>query len=474
MAHGLNSLMKREIECNNKPRNTTSDGHTTTKMGSRRIFTPIFKLQVLDSYRNDADCKGNQRATARKYGIHRRQIQKWLQCETNLRSSVNNNCNKIINNNNLIQVATPLISNELNLSLELTRHSVASNTINSTSSINNTTTTSVTNHITHTSNILSPVLSYTSDQSTIPFSHESSASLSNSPVLYSNQKTIELNIVRDFSPINNTEYITTTPSTTTNYDFYYQNHHDYYFNNHHLQAPIDLSFNHRRRNDEEYINTRTPSPYDYEWKNNEKKLTDLSYPKMEAWDLSCRKRKNFDEPELSQSPTKVKLFKPYLMSDENEVEKIDQVSETKDPIIWSNYPSTTPPYPLYPSPTYPILTTNSYETPYWYGSSPGSHGYESGASVSSAYSYSGSESGDLTILTNPVAAATTTASNYIHQRQRQTYSIDFKLQTIDSYYNDVTCRGNQRAVATKYNIHRRQVQKWLQQEEDLRQRIMVT
>lgn len=56
-------------------------------MGSRRIFAPAFKLKVLDSYRNDIDCRGNQRATARKYGIHRRQIQKWLQCEDNLRSS---------------------------------------------------------------------------------------------------------------------------------------------------------------------------------------------------------------------------------------------------------------------------------------------------------------------------------------------------------------------------------------------------
>uniref|UniRef100_V9IKS7 Brinker DNA-binding domain-containing protein n=1 Tax=Apis cerana TaxID=7461 RepID=V9IKS7_APICE len=45
-------------------------------MGSRRIFAPAFKLKVLDSYRNDIDCRGNQRATARKYGIHRRQIQK--------------------------------------------------------------------------------------------------------------------------------------------------------------------------------------------------------------------------------------------------------------------------------------------------------------------------------------------------------------------------------------------------------------
>ncbi|XP_052873094.1 muscle segmentation homeobox [Anopheles cruzii] len=67
-------------------------GHNSSsaKMGSRRIFTPQFKLQVLDSYRNDGDCKGNQRATARKYGIHRRQIQKWLQVESNLRSVVAN------------------------------------------------------------------------------------------------------------------------------------------------------------------------------------------------------------------------------------------------------------------------------------------------------------------------------------------------------------------------------------------------
>ncbi|XP_058055218.1 atrophin-1 [Anopheles bellator] len=63
---------------------------SSAKMGSRRIFTPQFKLQVLDSYRNDGDCKGNQRATARKYGIHRRQIQKWLQVESNLRSVVAN------------------------------------------------------------------------------------------------------------------------------------------------------------------------------------------------------------------------------------------------------------------------------------------------------------------------------------------------------------------------------------------------
>ncbi|CAG9773010.1 unnamed protein product [Ceutorhynchus assimilis] len=80
MAHGLSSVIKRAaVQC--KPEGKTG-------VGSRRIFSPQFKLQVLDSYRNDTDCKGNQRATARKYGIHRRQIQKWLQVENTLRNGV--------------------------------------------------------------------------------------------------------------------------------------------------------------------------------------------------------------------------------------------------------------------------------------------------------------------------------------------------------------------------------------------------
>lgn len=83
---------------------TTSSG--TTKMGSRRIFTPQFKLQVLESYRNDIDCKGNQRATARKYGIHRRQIQKWLQCENNLRSIIANNPQNVKTNSAAIKSQT--------------------------------------------------------------------------------------------------------------------------------------------------------------------------------------------------------------------------------------------------------------------------------------------------------------------------------------------------------------------------------
>lgn len=91
MAHGLNAMLKRGTNT----LNCKSDGKTG--IGSRRIFAPQFKLQVLDSYRKDADCKGNQRATARKYGIHRRQIQKWLQVENNLRNSViKSKCGELI------------------------------------------------------------------------------------------------------------------------------------------------------------------------------------------------------------------------------------------------------------------------------------------------------------------------------------------------------------------------------------------
>ncbi|XP_050353645.1 proline-rich protein 36-like [Nymphalis io] len=65
-----------------------SDRRSEGRAGSRRIFPPQFKLQVLDAYRRDTQCRGNQRATARKFGIHRRQIQKWLQAEPALRAAL--------------------------------------------------------------------------------------------------------------------------------------------------------------------------------------------------------------------------------------------------------------------------------------------------------------------------------------------------------------------------------------------------
>ncbi|KAM7350582.1 transcriptional repressor brinker [Cochliomyia hominivorax] len=123
------------------PTNKGINNSNSAKMGSRRIFTPQFKLQVLESYRKDSDCKGNQRATARKYNIHRRQIQKWLQCESTLRSSVANiNQNSIkhqFHNINLQQSkgstsGTSLLSNQLHsthLNMESTRGAVLSNII---------------------------------------------------------------------------------------------------------------------------------------------------------------------------------------------------------------------------------------------------------------------------------------------------------------------------------------------------------
>lgn len=70
------------------PAPASSDRRSEGRAGSRRIFPPQFKLQVLEAYRRDTQCRGNQRATARKFGIHRRQIQKWLQAEPALRAAL--------------------------------------------------------------------------------------------------------------------------------------------------------------------------------------------------------------------------------------------------------------------------------------------------------------------------------------------------------------------------------------------------
>lgn len=89
MAPGLDwSVHSPSKESDDKSASVRTGRGEGRSMGSRRIFAPQFKLKVLDSYRKDADCRGNQRATARKYGIHRRQIQKWLQVEASLRTAV--------------------------------------------------------------------------------------------------------------------------------------------------------------------------------------------------------------------------------------------------------------------------------------------------------------------------------------------------------------------------------------------------
>ncbi|XP_011299531.1 uncharacterized protein brk [Fopius arisanus] len=106
MTHGVGGVLSdnnssaKKVNNNSLMRNHSNQARKTVGvMGSRRIFAAAFKLKVLDSYRSDIECRGNQRATARKYGIHRRQIQKWLQCEKNLRSSCAENGNGSGNGN---------------------------------------------------------------------------------------------------------------------------------------------------------------------------------------------------------------------------------------------------------------------------------------------------------------------------------------------------------------------------------------
>jgi len=89
---GLDEILNYSINPNSSSRATPSPispagslksnnggGGGGANSATRRIFTPAFKQSVLDAYLNDPECIGNQRATARKFGIHRRQVQKWLQ-----------------------------------------------------------------------------------------------------------------------------------------------------------------------------------------------------------------------------------------------------------------------------------------------------------------------------------------------------------------------------------------------------------
>lgn len=54
------------------------------------------------------------------------------------------------------------------------------------------------------------------------------------------------------------------------------------------------------------------------------------------------------------------------------------------------------------------------------------------------------------------------------KRNRRSYSLEFKVAVLDSFYNDPETRLNQRKTAIKYGVNRRQIQKWLAQEDTLR------
>lgn len=257
-----------------------------TGVGSRRIFAPHFKLQVLDSYRNDTDCKGNQRATARKYGIHRRQIQKWLQAENNLRNSV-----KGVQKSGF--EARPR-----------------------------------------------------DDEKCPP--------------------------------------VQLTPP----------------------EAPIDLSV--KRSNDD-------------------------------VWDLSTKRRCLEEAPPPPPKP--VKLFKPYL-------DDVNEGSNCSDD--GPKLTELTPPPPCCANVLLPYINNNN----------------------NLEYAYTLQELQPSYYYMYPPPEYEQSSPPPL--KQRQSYSVDFKLSAIECYYQDNFCRGNQRAVASKYNIHRRQVQKWLQQEDELRYRNETT
>lgn len=473
MAHGVNPMVKREIEIGNKPRNESVDGHQVvnpSRMGSRRMFTPQFKLQVLDSYRNDSDCKGNQRATARKYGIHRRQIQKWLQCEPNLRSSVVSSCSKTGQTVNQNQTTNPKPTNgEVNfhLSLDITRQSVA-----------------LTNNKSNTG-FLSPVHSHTIDYTPVSYEHiPPSASLPSSPVFTApieQQQPQQFDELREYGEysVHFVDYAPQlqqqTPSTSipppTQHQHAQQfhenpityNYESYYYDLSPMPVtPIDLSMSSRSRQNE-FCKSRTPSPRACVWQNvvescqstwqqsnnlsDDIHFVELTNVCNKAMDLSCRKRKSTDEnspsnknrkgsDEWSSKPAKAtKLFKPYLDDDDEDDGKKCK-SEQRDPIIWSNYCenystySCSPHYDgnnnvkesmcSYSSPPYPASTyiCCSYGSPV--------SGYDS---ASSSYSTS-SESGET--------------------KRSFDYTIDFKFQPIESYYGDLSCRGDERAVPHKY------------------------
>ena len=54
------------------------------------------------------------------------------------------------------------------------------------------------------------------------------------------------------------------------------------------------------------------------------------------------------------------------------------------------------------------------------------------------------------------------------KRNRRSYSLEFKVAVLDSFYKDAETRLNQRKTAIKYGVNRRQIQKWLAQEDTLR------
>ncbi|KAL5278190.1 brk family protein [Megaselia abdita] len=513
-----NSVIKLQMNSNSQvPINSTKPAIAATtastdttpkaKMGSRRIFKTEFKVQVLDSYWNDNDCKGNQRATARKYGIHRRQIQKWLGNEKSLREQLKNqNTNNVVKPHQFHNVAygapahkpstSPQSASKL-MSLGQARHSVAP-----------TSTTSLSPSSSSSSSLsmsLSPSAVGTTTTTAItpirPIPHQHTPVTIVPPTHYTQQHYHHYHHSQlpHFMPPSTS--LPTTSTTDVEYSLMVAgNHHhhqqqqlnnhqqqQHHFNIHHhyhhqqqqqqqqqqlhVMAPIDLSLQRKP----EILENQPPMKLSLKHINfndepqTPSKPSSSSTPVL-AVDLTCRKRHsqcvtNDCTPEKVQKIKKeeeddeevdvevddgielqvakpVKLFKPYLLDEEEKHESEQQ----QDPIIWSH--SLTPNNRQCSSRS----TTDSGCYPFPSGSpifpsSPSSLGAFSPAAAcpkGSPVSVSGYESSSST--------STFGESSYPPTYH---YSLDFKVNQYPSARND----------------NHSHVQRWLDHDANLRQGI---
>ncbi|CAH1962722.1 unnamed protein product [Acanthoscelides obtectus] len=419
MAHGVSSMLKRPCKSENGGKG----------IGSRRIFAPHFKLQVLDSYRNDADCKGNQRATARKYGIHRRQIQKWLQAENTLRNSVKDK-EKASSLNGCRQPDVGLESAAARPSQPLAHQQQPPQPQRVPA-------------LPASVPIAPPAP--TSSQAPLDFTVHNRC-LRTSPTVADSPSPVPCTLYPSPPPL-------MAPAVAN------------------MHCPMDLSLKKEPPATMGYCFTAgmlppggvcmplTPPPSsagstdsccrDDTWSTIPKTDPDV-------WDLSTKgqKRKCSSPPPDTKT---VKLFKPYLDVIKDSTE--DSVKSEPSPACpddsgmptCCSIPTSTDTYYFnnnYACDAECNYTLHELKPYYYYCRDYCPCDYDLGGCYYDELGYGPHGMGVV--------------------KPRQRYSLDFKLSAIDCYYQDSVCKGNQRAVANKYNIHRRQVQKWLKQAEELR------
>ncbi|KAK9871413.1 hypothetical protein WA026_011664 [Henosepilachna vigintioctopunctata] len=417
MAHGLNSVLKRG------PTAVSCKSEGKTGAGSRRIFAPHFKLQVLDSYRHDADCKGNQRATARKYGIHRRQIQKWLQVENNLRSTVckgKSECSSPVDNRNNNSNDVKRYGIEMALRIGRLRDASSSPQRDG--------------------------VKQTEVRVPAPSQFEVKAEPVPAPLDF----TTHSRSASLASPTVATDCAALPPP--------------------HPDSPMDLSF---KKIAPGLLCFGAPVPCGP--LSTPPSLTVQPHP--DVWDLSTKRKLEVTclspTDSYEESPKAVKLFKPYL----DDLNKESSSSSSSSSSSLSSFDECPPPCCSMP------LTPPTMPSDYYYYNHNNNvceikaectytiHELQPKSTLNCCYPYpTAYPVPDYDPNGYYCSYEDTYSPSLTPLKQRQSYSLDFKLKAIDCYYEDSTCKGNQRAVANKYNIHRRQVQKWLKQEEELRHR----